>query len=236
MAKSGGVSRDHARSISAKAVFAGLHLLSVLLCAWLLMGGWVWLGQMTGLKLSLSDSFRGTLLLACALLYFARHLLTLFYLLKRKLDYSEVFGLALFMGVFEIGFLLLGAGALRETAIPFGPLDVAGIALVLAGSFLNSYSELQRHWWKGDGANRGHCFTGGLFACSMHINYFGDTVLFTGWALLTLSAIAFAVPVFMAVSFVFFHIPALDAYLSDRYGAEFDAYAARTKKFMPFVY
>ena len=40
----------------------------------------------------------------------------------------------------------------------------------------------------------------------------------------------------MTLMFVFYHIPALDRYLADRYGAEFSAYAARTAKFVPGIY
>lgn len=236
MAKSGGVSREHAGSDREKIVFAGLHLAIFCLCAWLLFGGWQAAGRGAGLSLTLSDMPRGLVLLACAGLYFARHLVTLFALLTRKVAMSEVVGLAVFIAVFEIGFLLLGAGAFRDTAIPLGALDVAAVGLVLAGSYLNTWSELQRKWWKRDPSHRGRCYTGGLFKWSMHINYFGDTVLFTGWALLTHSLVALAVPGFMAASFVFFHIPALDAYLAERYGREFEAYAARTRKFIPLVY
>jgi protein-S-isoprenylcysteine O-methyltransferase Ste14 len=35
---------------------------------------------------------------------------------------------------------------------------------------------------------------------------------------------------------VFLNVPALDRYLAERYGEEFQAYAARTKKLIPFVY
>ena len=237
MAQSGGVRRQHDTSLGQKFVFAALHLTSVLVSLWLLLGGGLelvasWFGQ----EVVVTDPQRGLLLLACTLLYFARHLLTLFYLLARRVAFSEVFGLGAFIAFFEIGFLVLGSGAFRQTAAPFSLIDGAALAMVLAGSFLNSWSELQRKWWKRDPANRGQCYTGGLFSYSMHINYFGDTVLFTGWALLTHSLVALSVPAFMAVSFVAFHIPALDAYLSQKYGAQFDAYAARTRKFIPFIY
>ncbi|GAB2186283.1 methyltransferase family protein [Roseibium sp. LAB1] len=237
MAQSGGVSRQHDRSLQQKSVFAALHFMCVLVSVWLLLGGgWEQVGRWFGQELTLTDPLRGLLLLACTLLYFARHLLTLFYLLARKVAFSEVFGLGAFIAFFEVGFLALGSGAFRQAAVPFSLLDGAALAMVAGGSFLNSWSELQRKWWKRDPANRGRCYTGGLFASSMHINYFGDTVLFTGWALLTHSLAALAVPAFMAVSFVVFHIPALDAYLSQRYGAQFDAYAVRTRKFIPFIY
>jgi steroid 5-alpha reductase family enzyme len=225
MSASGGVNRDHSRSIGAKTLFAALHCVSVAGCLWLAFGveGW-------------ADPFRARLLAGCALLYLIRHLVTLFVLLQRKVDLGEVLGLSLFIAVFEIGFLLLGAGVVSGTSTPFVWLDGAGIALLIAGSFLNTGSELQRRAWKKKPASKGRCYTGGLFAYSMHINYFGDTVLFTGWALLTASVFAAIVPVFMTLSFVFYHIPALDSYLAERYGAEFKAYAERTAKFVPFLY
>lgn len=224
MTQSGGVSRIHAKSGRQKAVFALLHAALIAICVWI------------ALRAGLPDRSRALLLAGVAGLYFLRHMLTLFVLLKRKVAWGEVLGLSGFMALFEIGFLLLGAGLLRGAAVPFGPWDGVALALILAGSALNSGSELQRMIWKRDPANRGHCYTGGLFRYSAHINYFGDTVLFTGWALLTASPWAFAVPLFMGLSFVFYHIPALDAYLAERYGDEFRGYAARTARFVPFLY
>ncbi len=70
----------------------------------------------------------------------------------------------------------------------------------------------------------------------MHINYFGDLVLFTGWALLTARAVLLFIPVVMLWGFVVLNIPALDHYLAERHGETFQMYAARTKKLVPFVY
>ena len=89
---------------------------------------------------------------------------------------------------------------------------------------------------KQDSANKGECYTGGLFRHSMHINYFGDIVLFTGWSLFTHATWALALPVFMAIMFAFVHIPALDAYLAKRYGDAFENYARKTKKLVPYVW
>jgi len=223
-ATTGGVDRAHERSFAPKLIFAGLHGSIVGLCLWL------------AFALEWPDSARAKLLAGCAVLYFLRHLITLFVLLKRKVELSEALGLSAFMAVFEIGFLLLGAGILRDTAVPFGGKDMLALGLIAFGSYLNTGSELQRMIWKRRPESKGRCYTGGLFKHSMHINYFGDMVLFTGWALLTTSWLAFVIPLFMTVGFVFFHIPGLDAYLSQRYGAEFDAYAAKTAKLIPFVY
>ena len=220
----GGVDRAHDRSVATKLIFAALHGGIVGLCLWL------------AFALEWTDPVRAKLLAGCAVLYFLRHLITLFVLLKRKVEMSEALGLSAFMALFEIGFLLLGAGIVRDTAVPFGGMDMLSLGLIAFGSYLNTGSELQRMIWKKRPESKGRCYTGGLFKHSMHINYFGDMVLFTGWALLTTSWLAFAVPLFMTVSFVFFHIPGLDAYLSQRYGSEFDAYAAKTAKLIPFVY
>jgi len=70
----------------------------------------------------------------------------------------------------------------------------------------------------------------------MHINYFGDTILFTGWCLLTHNIWVLGFPMLMGMSFIFYHIPGLDVYLAERYGKEFKAYSEKTKKFIPFIY
>ena len=219
-----GVDRSHAPSHTQKRGFALLHFI----------GAAASLGIAFGLDLP--DRPRAILLAFIAALYFCRHLVTLFYLLVRKVEWAEVIGLSVFMIAFEIGFVLLGGGAFGGQMVPFGGLDVLALALVLLGSFLNTYSEMQRKWWKADPANKGHCYTLGLFRHAMHINFFGDVVLFTGWALLTANLWTLALPLAMGLSFAFFHIPGLDTYLAGRYGDEFSAYAARTKKLIPFVY
>ena len=225
MSTSGGVMRDHGTSRPQKFVFAALHGAIVAICLWLVSGAFDW-----------ADLPRARLLMVCALLYWLRHCATLFVLLKRKVAYSEALGLCAFIAFFDIGFLLLGAGVLGGEAVPFRMIDAAALGLVAVGSYLNTASEWQRMRWKRRPESKGHCYTEGLFAYAMHINYFGDAVLFTGWAILTASLYAWVIPVFITASFVFFHIPALDLYLAKRYGAEFKTYARKTAKFVPFVY
>lgn len=234
---SAGVDRRHEPSVPQKITFALGHLIIVLFGVWLVYGdGWAAIGRAFGRDWHLADMNRAGILLACIFIYWLRHVITLFYLLKRKVDWSEALGLLVFMGLFEIGLLLLGGGAFRDYAIGWNNVDVIALVLYLFGSYLNTASEVQRKRWKSDPAHKGHCYTGGLFRYSMHINYFGDTVLFTGWSLFTHNIWVMAFPLLMGLSFVFYHIPALDAYLSERYGEEFKAYAEKTKKFIPFIY
>lgn len=237
MAEKGGVDRTHGDSRLQKTVFWGLHFAIILCCFWLALGGGLdWGAGRFGLELQFSDPMRASILLACAAVYFLRHGLTLFYLLARRVDWGEVFGLAAFFALFELGLLLLGAGVFRDEPVPLSGLDVVAGVLYLAGSYLNTASEVQRKLWKNQPANNGHCHTGGLFRYSMHINYFGDVVLFTGWCLLTASLWTLGLPLLMLLMFMFVHIPPLDEYLAERYGKEFEAYRAKTKRLIPLVW
>ena len=223
--KYGGVDRGHDHSFGPKLIFALLHGTIVGICLWLAFGTFEW-----------TNPIRAKILALAVALYFLRHLVTLFVLLQRKVELSEVLGLTAFMAIFEIGFLLLGAGFLSGEATPFRPLDGLGVALLLIGSYLNTGSELQRRAWKKLPGSKGRCYTGGLFGYSVHINYLGDSILFTGWAILTASFWAFAIPALITYMFIFYHIPPLDKYLAKQYGDDFRDYAQKTAKFVPFLY
>jgi len=232
-----GIDRSYHHSTAPKIVFA-LGLFTVLIfCAWLvLFEGWTAIGMLFGKTWSLSDPTRARILLACAAFYWVRLLITFFYILQRKVGWDEVWGLLIYVALIEIGLLLLGGGAFRNYPIELSWLDGIALVLFLFGSFLNTYSETQRKWWKADPVNKGHCYTGGLFRFSMHINYFGDMVLFTGWCLFTSNIWSLGLSLLMTLLFIFVHIPGLDAHLAERYREEFAVYAKKTKKLIPFIY
>ncbi|MBL1437512.1 MAG: DUF1295 domain-containing protein [Rhodobacteraceae bacterium] len=215
-----GLARGHAPSHLQKRVFIGLHAAILMVCGYI------------ALEVEMVGQARALALVFVAMLYFGRHIITLFYLLQRKVAWGEALGLALFMTTFEIGFVWLGG----QSAAPFGMLDVLGLLLLGFGSYLNTFSEVQRKWWKADPTHKGQCYTLGLFRYAMHINFFGDIVLFSGWALLTANLWALGLPLLMGAMFAFIHIPGLDAYLAQRYGAAFEACAAKTKKLIPYIY
>ncbi|MBT8366674.1 MAG: DUF1295 domain-containing protein [Deltaproteobacteria bacterium] len=96
--------------------------------------------------------------------------------------------------------------------------------------------DIHRHVWKLKEENRGRLYTEGLFSKSMHINYFGDIVLFTGFAMITHRFFMLVIPSVMTLNFVFIIIPSLDRYLEKKYGAEFRDYAQKTKKLIPWIY
>ena len=66
---------------------------------------------------------------------------------------------------------------------PINLVTILGLALFVLGSYLNTASEYMRHVWKRRPENAGKLYTGGLFRYARHINYFGDDLLGTGFAL-----------------------------------------------------
>ena len=64
----------------------------------------------------------------------------------------------------------------------------------------------------------------------MHINYFGDIVLFTGLAMVTHSLSMLVIPLVMTINFIFNIIPSLDRYLEKKYKDEYFDYSKNTKK------
>jgi protein-S-isoprenylcysteine O-methyltransferase Ste14 len=178
------------------------------------------------------NRLRQIILFIGLVIYALRMLVALFVFLKRRMSWGE--GLLVSIVMSLVVFALAYYGGNQKTAV--GVVDYIGIVLYLCGSFLHSCSEFQRYAWKQRAENRGHLFTGGLFRYSMHMNYFGDVLLFTGLALITRVTAMFVIPLFMALNFAAILIPSLDAYLARKYSTEFTAYASKAKKFIPFVY
>ena len=84
--------------------------------------------------------------------------------------------------------------------------------------------------------NRGKCYTEGLWTYAVHVNYSGDVVLFTGWALLTGYSACLILPAMMAYNFSYMQGPELDAYLANRYKEQFANYLANTGYLFPRVW
>ncbi len=223
----------HASSIPQKTFLASNHAIAVGLAAWLLFGNGLYtLSGWSGLSLSSGDFVRRGLLLGCAAIYFARVCFMGFYLLQRAMGWGEAVGVSAWLYILHLSLAL--AGGTNHTST--GGITILGVALYLTGSYLNTASEYLRHRWKQQAAHRGRLYTGGLFRYAMHINYFGDAVLFTGFALITDRAWALLVPAVMSTLFISYHIPILDRHLKAKYGEDFDLYAARTSRFVPGFY
>ena len=215
-----------------KFAFSGWILLTLFVCLWLLFADYMtssmWLKQY---QLA-GDPLRRILLAVGLIIYYVRLQITVWVFQKRRWTWSETITITTFISLVLLAVAWFGGNNKQQVGI----VEVIGILLYLAGSYLNTYSEYARHIWKLKTKNKGQLYTKGLFRLSMHINYFGDLVLFTGLAMLTARLGILLIPLFMTVNFIFNIIPALDRYLETKYKDEFREYASKTKKLIPLIY
>jgi protein-S-isoprenylcysteine O-methyltransferase Ste14 len=178
------------------------------------------------------DPVRNILILSCMSIYFLRLLVTLFVFFQRKLYWGEAFVIANIMP-WIFPYIAYKSGDYTGT---IGWMELIGIILFLTGSFLNTASEYFRFSWKQKKENAGHLYTGGLFKFTRHTNYFGDIVLFTGFAMVAHQIQLLIIPFAMASFFIVIIIPLKENYLREKYGNEYTCYAASTKRLIPFIF
>jgi protein-S-isoprenylcysteine O-methyltransferase Ste14 len=224
---------NHSRAFGPPLALLCAHLGVVAVVVWLLLGdGLETLDRIGPFRFDTGSWDRRLLLASMSVVYLLRFALTSFVLLRRRMDWREVAAVIPWLAFIHGSLALLGG----SSAARLGAVGVAGIVLYVLGSWLNTASEWGRMAWKKSPEHAGRLYTYGLFARAVHINYFGDLVLCTGFALVAGRWGALLVPILMAASFVFVHVPTLDAYLAERYGAEFRAYVERTKRLVPGVW
>ncbi|MBL1420929.1 MAG: DUF1295 domain-containing protein [Alphaproteobacteria bacterium] len=174
---------------------------------------------------------RRWVILIFSIIILLRMAFMMFYLLKRKLPWSECFTVPAAFALYYVGFAIL----VLPNEAPLGLWDWLAMALFLLGCHLNTASEFQRHKFKLKPENKGKLYTKGLFAHSMHINYFGDILWIIAYTIIAGHIIGIIIPIMIAAFFAFFNIPMLDNYLRNRY-PEFTKYEAKTKKLIPFIW
>lgn len=174
---------------------------------------------------------RNAALFGLNVVIFCRISITLFVFLKRAIPLEEAVSIPMAFALYLLGFPLMAHGA--DT--PWGAPDVIGVGLFCLGSLVNTGSEWQRYRFKQRPESSGRLFTHGLFGLSMHVNYFGDLLWVSGYAAVTRNVYAALVPIFLFVFFYFFNIPKLDAYLKRRYGSQFEDYARKTSRLIPYL-
>jgi protein-S-isoprenylcysteine O-methyltransferase Ste14 len=220
------------RSIPQKVMLVTVETLLLGITGWLLLGGGLaTLNGWFGWTLTTGDGVRRGLLSGCAAVVWARMLFTQLYLLKRAIGWEEAMFIPLAFIVYYFGFSLLGGTQTR----PVDWVDGVAVALFLGGSFINTYAEILRDIWRKKPGNRGRLYTGGLFRYSRHVNYFGDVVWVSGYALLTRNPWSILIPLLLFLFFRFYNAPQLDQHLREKYPEAFAEYEQRTKMLIPFV-
>jgi len=178
------------------------------------------------------DFVRRILIAACLIIYFLRLQITVWIFQKRFWTWLETIMISILM-TFAL-FVFAKVGGNNKQAV--GIIEIIGVLLYLSGSYINTFSEYARHVWKLKAKNKGRLYTEGLFRFATHINYSGDIVLFTGFAMITHRFGVYVIPLAMTVNFIFNIIPLLDRYLEKKYGDEFRDYSRKTKKLIPLIY
>lgn len=221
------------KSLPQKIVIIALELLLLRISYWILFedGGQNILREL-GMEEVTGVMERKIIMFAFSCIVFLRMSFMMFYLLKRKIPWEESLSVPMAFALYYIGFSLL----VLPTDQAMDYVDYLGIALFLVGSLINTYSELQRHFWKQRPENKGKLYTQGLFRYSMHINFFGDLLWVSAYAIITRNYYSIAIPVLLFCLFAFFNIPKLDQYLQSRYGQQFEKYRSNTKKLIPLIY
>jgi protein-S-isoprenylcysteine O-methyltransferase Ste14 len=215
-----------------KSVFCACILATVFTSIWLMFADTAHSATWLKPYLISGDLFRRVLIALCLIIYFLRLQVTVWVFQKRKWVWPETIIIAILVPLALYAFAHVGGNNHQ----PFSALEIVGGLLYILGSYINTDSEYRRHVWKLKEENKGRLYTARLFKYSVHINYFGDIVLFTGFAMITHSLSMLVIPLIMTANFVFNIIPSLDRYLEKNYGDEFRDYSQKTKKLIPWIY
>ena len=221
------------RSLTTRLILTAIILTALLISAWIFFGPGQDLVTSIFGQPDISSPLSMRMLIFCLeVIYFLRLMITFYVLLKREMPWEEVYAVGPFVLFIMIFFTIL---TIYHKNV-FRPVDWIWLTLFATGSCLNTCSEWQRMKWKEKKENKGKLYTGGLFRYSIHINYFGDSVSFAGFGLLTGSIWGLTVSLVMTLGFIFYHIPKLDEHLQEHYKDQFTEYSKKTKKFIPWIY
>jgi len=224
---------EKSRSIPQKMLIHIVEIIFLLLSYWILFGrGADFLQSTFGIRDAGDDWGRRTIIFVFNIVIFLRLAFTMFYLLQRKIPWEESISIPFAFALYYVGYSVFVLPV--NTSIDW--LDAVAILIFIIECTLNTGGELLRYVWKRDPANKGKIYTGGFFTYAMHINYFGDLMWVTGYALVTRNWYSAVIPAFLFSFFVWYNIPKLDRYLHEKYGKDFEQYAGRTKKLVPFIY
>ncbi|KAJ6250259.1 3-oxo-5-alpha-steroid 4-dehydrogenase [Anaeramoeba flamelloides] len=164
--------------------------------------------------------------------YFLRLSFSTMFFVKRKMKYQESFTIFVWLSIIFNSFCCFAVGNSYNNLL-WLQLGLS-IAFYLIGSIFNTGSELMRHFWKKKPENKGKLYTRGFNSITRHPNYFGDVLLFSGWAIAA-GWWTLYIPLLMFSFFVFFNIGVLENYLSEHYSEEWGDYKKRVKSLIPFV-
>jgi protein-S-isoprenylcysteine O-methyltransferase Ste14 len=221
------------KSIPQKIVIHLLEIFFLWLSYWILFqSGAGLVSQKLGIHNASPSILRRSIIFGFSIIAFIRLGFMMFCLLKRKIPWEESISIPMAFALYYVGFSLF----VLPTARPVDSIDIIGVVIFITGSAINTMAEVLRKRWKEQPGNKDKIYTRGLFKWSMHINYFGDLLWVSAYAILTRNIYSLTIPLFLFCFFAFYNIPKLDRYLSQHYGQAFEEYTRKTRKFIPFLY
>lgn len=136
-----------------------------------------------------------------------------------------------------LGGMALSADARAAWLLPFGPLRLLGVVLVIAGAL----ARMALVRWFGTGftvevAAPRKLFTTGPYRLVRHPAYAAELVAFAGVALAYEHAFASSLAFVLPTVGVLWRVRVEERMLREALGAAWTAYAARTKRFVPWVF
>lgn len=220
------------KSIPQKVVIHIIEVLLLWLSFWILFqNGGNWIQNVFHIHNAQTDHTRRIIIFIFNVIIFVRIAITMFYLLKRNIPWEESIGVPMAFGVYYIGYSFF----VLPTNAPINSWDYFAIILFIIGCTLNTGSELLRNQWKRKPENKGKIYTSGFFKYSRHINYFGDILWVTAYAIITHNIWSTIIPIFIFCFFAFYNAPKLDKYLKDKY-PDYKEYAKKTKMLIPWIF
>jgi protein-S-isoprenylcysteine O-methyltransferase Ste14 len=224
---------EKSKSIPQKITLNVIEVFLLCLSYWILFkNGGDWFENHLHIHNASGNTERRIIIFGFNIIIFIRLAYMMIFLLKRKIPFEESISVAFAFALYYIGYSLF----VLPKSVPVDGLDYFAIVLFITGCILNTGGEIMRHRWKMKPENKGKIYTGGFFRYSRHINYFGDILWVTAYALITRNWFAVSIPVFLFCFFAFFNAPKLDDYLRTRYGKDFDEYSKKTRMLIPFIF
>lgn len=224
---------QHSKSIPQKLTIHVLEILLLCLSFWILFqDGGTWIENTLHIHNSTVSNERRIIIFIFSVITFFRFAFMMTLLLKRAIPWEESFSVPFAFALYFVGFSLF----ILSTSKPIDFIDIFGIFLFVVGCILNTGGEVLRNQWKKNPDNKGKIYKTGFFRYSRHINYFGDLLWVTAYAIITRNWYAVSIPIFLFCLFAFYNAPKLDKYLKDKYGKDYNDYANKTKMLVPFIY
>lgn len=143
---------------------------------------------------------------------------------------------ALALTLLMLPFYAAGSDAEGQRA---GAIHWAGAVLFLAGLAFESVGDAQLARFKADPANRGKVCDIGLWAWTRHPNYFGEFLIWLGFALLSFTPNLLGIPGLLCTGIILYlvtnvtGIPLTEAQLVRSKGEAYRAYQGRVSAFWP---